>query len=214
MATVGPPLVDGSDITAEDGPRMRLLRKGYEKALDTCLGKCSYEGMAQAFPTLARDNPDALRGARDQLVQFIKTAALDEFELINEERSMQLKLNELDQLVESAQQKLRKEEESRANSEGVSVPEHRPVRLAPEAVIRIKTSAAKRQEVEKLKALLLETNNETERLLADLVAEHEFSTSVRQFVEEASGRIIPRETLLQFDQELALNRASDLEQEF
>ena len=36
----------------------------------------SYEGMAQAFPTLARDNPEALKGAREQLVQFIKSAAM------------------------------------------------------------------------------------------------------------------------------------------
>ena len=69
---------------------------------------------------------------------------------------MQLKLNELDQLVENAQQKLRREEDAKAGSdETPAIPIYTPVRLAPEAVIRIKTMAAKRQEVEKLKALLL-----------------------------------------------------------
>ncbi|KAJ3043452.1 hypothetical protein HDV00_005150 [Rhizophlyctis rosea] len=210
----------GDDVT--DGPKMRLLRSVYEKALDKWLEKCSYDAMAQAFPTIARDNPEALAAARNQLVEFIKGAAMEEFQMINEERSMQTKLNELDKLIEDAQRKVKLTLEAgggNGNETDTLKTQPQPLRLGPDAVFRIKGVQAKRREIELLKARLAEATTEMQLLDEELAKEFEFAESARQFVDEASSKLVPRESLVKFEEELQRGRAEALamegvEQEF
>ncbi|TPX67648.1 hypothetical protein SpCBS45565_g03618 [Spizellomyces sp. 'palustris'] len=154
-----------TEMTVEEGPRMRKLREVFEAALNTCLNGCSYAKMAQAFPRLARENPEALRSAREQLVAFIEESIREEFEDINIDKNVVAKLNELDRIIALAQQRQKAEYErgqgrgSKRTDNSSAPAECMHFRVSPAQAIRAYSIYAKRRELSKLHMELAESAN-------------------------------------------------------
>ncbi|ORY03626.1 hypothetical protein K493DRAFT_404935 [Basidiobolus meristosporus CBS 931.73] len=157
------------EIKQQEGPRMTKLRVLLEKALSKTLKNCSYDKVAQCFSQLAQDSPEALQSAVDQVVDFLKTRINEEFETIVEKRDLINKLNSLDELIASAKKMNQKE----------AVSLQRP---APEIAILSKTVVSKREEMERLKAQLLEVQQENSGLMEDLKAKNKAMESNKKEV--------------------------------
>ncbi|KAJ3014913.1 hypothetical protein HKX48_004888 [Thoreauomyces humboldtii] len=177
----------------KDGPRVQLVRHAFSTALSKCLADCSYEKLAQAFPSLARKSPDALRSARDQLVEFIRDAVTEEFEDVNNDRSLTENLNTLDQVILAAQASL-----SDPSKTGVRPPvsrlrggSQRPsgtddcmyFRVTAEQSVRAHAVRAKRAEVARLNAVLEEEERRNALVVERIQAGRTACQAAREDVE-------------------------------
>ncbi|KAK9722287.1 hypothetical protein K7432_002771 [Basidiobolus ranarum] len=160
-------MADGSQ--QQEGPRMTKLRVLLDKALSKTLKNCSYDKVAQCFSQLAQDSPEALQSAVDQVVTFLKTRIEEEFETIVGKRDLINKLNDLDALIIAAKKTSKKE------AAPLQIP-------APEVAILSKTVISKREEVERLRAQLLEVQKENAELMDDLKVKDKAMQSSKQDV--------------------------------
>ncbi|KAI8826885.1 uncharacterized protein EV422DRAFT_16420 [Fimicolochytrium jonesii] len=156
----------------DEGPRMRTLRQLFDVALANCLNASSYDRFAQAFPKLARDDPDALRIAREQTVDFIRNAMQEEFNDINTERNVGEHLNTLDRVIAAALASQKQHQLQQTSSAAAAAAAVSGTGIVnPVQAVRAHAVQAKRAEVERLKARLQSVENATttyETTLTDL----------------------------------------------
>ncbi|KAJ3277723.1 hypothetical protein HK104_003032 [Borealophlyctis nickersoniae] len=118
--------------------------------------------------------------------------------MINQERNMLPKLNELDRMVEDAK---------RRAEEGQKVEGGGGTRLMPEEIMRARRVEVKRMEVERLRGVLSEVNSQTTHLKTTLDTERAHVDALRQSIDEAACKMIPRELLGEFETELEVGFA-------
>ncbi|KND01459.1 uncharacterized protein SPPG_03261 [Spizellomyces punctatus DAOM BR117] len=186
-----------TEMTVEEGPRMRKLREVFEAALNTCLNGCSYAKMAQAFPRLARDNPDALRSAREQLVAFIRESIREEFEDINMDKNVVAKLNELDRIIALAQQRQKAEYErgqgrgSKRTDNSSAPAECMHFRVSPAQAIRAYSVYAKRRELSKLHTELAEIQSANHALQSRLTQSRAEVSTLQNTIQSSADKLLP-----------------------
>ncbi|CUM62665.1 uncharacterized protein PRCAT00000219001 [Priceomyces carsonii] len=86
--------------------RYERLKKVCRKALEQLIKKSlSLEQIKMCYPTIA-STPEGVKSleiARSQVINFWHTKSLEEFEFIFKEREIESKLNELDEIIQTAQ---------------------------------------------------------------------------------------------------------------
>ena len=131
---------DSTDTVQERGPRALKLQEILQTSLRQTLRACSYEKLESCFPTLAKNDPETLKHAREQVIDFLTKACQSEFEKIIAERDATKRLNELDQLINDARR--RKEEGQSPNDSTTD--------LSPSSLLRAHMVPVKRQELASL----------------------------------------------------------------
>ncbi|KAG5518197.1 hypothetical protein PMAC_003383 [Pneumocystis sp. 'macacae'] len=160
------------------GLRAQRLQDLLEKSLSQTIKACSYEQIAKCFPVLAKNSPEILRNAHEQVISFLQSSCEREFLSILKERDVVSRLNELDNLIMSA--KLRQE---RGESPTVL-----PTLLSPEHVVSSYLYPLKMKELSMLKEQLKNTqakNTDSYKMVAlqrDEIAH--LSLSIKKTVEE------------------------------
>ena len=89
-------------IPKTPGPLATRLTQLYTASLAHTIRTCSYDNFARCFPTPARKRPEVLRAVWEQIVGKIESKAMEEFEVILEERKVVEGLNEFEGLVGEA----------------------------------------------------------------------------------------------------------------
>ncbi|CCG83045.1 putative Spindle pole protein Nnf1 [Taphrina deformans PYCC 5710] len=120
------------------GARASKLDDILNKSLAQTLRACSLEKLTSCFPTLATNDPETLRHAQEQLVDFLTSACRSEFDKILSERQAIARLNELDDMIRDA--KTRKE---RGEDKAVDASD-----LSPAVILRAHMVPIKKAEVE------------------------------------------------------------------
>ncbi|KAF7948568.1 uncharacterized protein EAE97_003979 [Botrytis byssoidea] len=92
-------------IPLTPGPRANALYTVYEKSLASALHTISYPAFSSCFPSISRNAPEALRAVHGQMVSRLRQFALDEFEMILQERRVVERLNGLEGVIESARRR-------------------------------------------------------------------------------------------------------------
>ncbi|QSL64543.1 hypothetical protein MERGE_001844 [Pneumocystis wakefieldiae] len=105
------------------GLRAQRLQDLLDKSLSQTVKACSYEQIAKCFPTLAKNSPEILKNAHEQVISFLKSSCDREFSAIFEERDVVSKLNELDGLITDAKSRQERGDPSTVFSAFLS-PEH------------------------------------------------------------------------------------------
>ncbi|KAI8589208.1 hypothetical protein BDZ88DRAFT_418704 [Geranomyces variabilis] len=185
----------------EDGPRAHKLRQVFDAALTACLKACSYERLAQAFPRIARDNPEALRSAREQLVAFIREAIKEEFEDINADRDVMPSLNQIDRIIAAAHLKLKEDFKAGRNNGtkalGASEQEEcLHFRVSAEQAVTAHAVQAKRREVERLKAHLAEMQEANHMARSRIAADRGVAAEMQSEIQAMIANLLPSQTLL------------------
>ncbi|KAJ3153968.1 hypothetical protein HDU89_008835 [Geranomyces variabilis] len=185
----------------EDGPRAHKLRQVFDAALTACLKACSYERLAQAFPRIARDNPEALRSAREQLVAFIREAIKEEFEDINADRDVMPSLNQIDRIIAAAHLKLKEDFKAGRNNGikalGASEQEEcLHFRVSAEQAVTAHAVQAKRREVERLKAQLAEMQEANYMARSRIAADRGVAAEMQSEIQAMIADLLPSQTLL------------------
>ncbi|KAJ3172026.1 hypothetical protein HDU88_006838 [Geranomyces variabilis] len=185
----------------EDGPRAHKLRQVFDAALTACLKACSYERLAQAFPRIARDNPEALRSAREQLVAFIREAIKEEFEDINADRDVMPSLNQIDRIIAAAHLKLKEDFKAGRNNGakalGASEQEEcLHFRVSAEQAVTTHAVQAKRREVERLKAQLAEMQEANHMARSRIAADRGVAAEMQSEIQAMIADLLPSQTLL------------------
>ncbi|KAJ3160918.1 hypothetical protein HDU86_008280 [Geranomyces michiganensis] len=201
-----PPLDTAQPATRndeEDGPRARKLRQVFDAALAACFKACSYERLAQAFPRIARDNPEALRSARDQLVEFIRESIKEEFEDINEDRDVMPSLNQIDRIIAAAHRKLKEDFKAergggaKTNTTGFSEQEEcLHFRVTAEQAVTAHAVHAKRLEAARLKAQLAEMQEANRTLRDCIAADRSVAAGIQAEIQTLIAGLLPSQTLL------------------
>lgn len=78
------------------------LRNVYTKSLSNTLSKCSYPAFAACFPTPAAKKPETLKTVWKQIVNKVEVKALTEFEAVCQERELDVRFAELEDLLKHA----------------------------------------------------------------------------------------------------------------
>ncbi|CAG8633705.1 5380_t:CDS:2 [Funneliformis caledonium] len=137
--------------------------KKVKQALESCLGgtlrSFSFEKVAQCYPTLAKEQPERLQEALNQVKEFLKTSAEEEFNSILEQRKILEKLNEFDDIIAKAKTH---------QTEG-----HIPIQptqsnISPKAIICAKILPIKFEELRNLEREYLTINQENESLMSEI----------------------------------------------
>ncbi|TGZ84245.1 Nnf1-domain-containing protein [Ascodesmis nigricans] len=104
-----PPPNSSSNPTAPDTSvrlkRAQALEKVFDTAIRTTINKLKYDNFAQCFPITASGAPETLRAVHEQMITAWGNQSRGEFAKIMEERNVIPKLNELDILLEEAQER-------------------------------------------------------------------------------------------------------------
>ena len=119
------------------GLRATKLEEILATSVKQTLRVCSYEKLATCFPTLANKDPETLRHAGEQVVNFLSSACHDEFTKILQERDAFGRLNELDVMIARAKDK----------KEAAVAPAEHAAELAPDALLRAHILPIKRAEL-------------------------------------------------------------------
>ncbi|KAG4304614.1 hypothetical protein PORY_002007 [Pneumocystis oryctolagi] len=73
--------------------------------METRKNSQGYEQIAKCFPALAKNSPEILRNAHEQVISFLQSSCEREFSSILKERDVVSRLNELDDLIMNAKQR-------------------------------------------------------------------------------------------------------------
>ncbi|KAJ3175267.1 hypothetical protein HDU87_006349 [Geranomyces variabilis] len=199
LPDTAPPVIRNDE---EDGPRAHKLRQVFDAALTACLKACSYERLAQAFPRIARDNPEALRSARDQLVAFIREAIKEEFEDINADRDVIPSLNQIDRIIAAAHLKLKEDFKAGRNNgtqtkaAGTAQQECLHFRVTAEQAVTAHAVQAKRREAERLKAQLAEMQEANRVARSRIAADRAVAAEMQSEIQVLIADLLPSQTLL------------------
>ncbi|KAK4177359.1 Nnf1-domain-containing protein [Triangularia setosa] len=105
------------------GPRAQRLGQLFQQTTSHTLDKLSPANFRECFPTIAKKAPRTLDNVHQQMIKQLSTLWNREFERILESRQVIQKLNELEGLIQEAQQQ-RKRQQQRINGGGVPIPPH------------------------------------------------------------------------------------------
>ncbi|BFZ61231.1 hypothetical protein YB2330_002290 [Saitoella coloradoensis] len=158
-----------------EGPRAQRLRQVLDRCLTQTVKSCSYERMAQCFPTLAMEGPEQLRSAHGQVTTFLRSQVEREFEEILKERGTAKKLNDLDQFIEKA-----KERKTSGDPESVL-----PTSRSPDDILRAHVLPVKKQELAFLKAKLARIQASNDNLAAEVDKQRAGITETTQRMRKA-----------------------------
>lgn len=129
--------ISAMDADTQKGIRAAKLDDILDRSVSQTMRACSYEKLVSCFPTLAKNDPETLRHAQEQVTQFLTSACRSEFDKILRERGVIERLNELDELVLEA--KGRKDQGLPASED--------PSELPPEVILRAHMLPGKRKEL-------------------------------------------------------------------
>ena len=93
------------------GYRAERLQLLYSKSLDRVLSKLAYDNFGGCYPTMASKADTVLRQVQGQMVEKLKEKCEKEFENIMASRQVVPKLNDLERLVEEAEERRKKARE-------------------------------------------------------------------------------------------------------
>lgn len=133
-------------LESEKGARAAKLDEILERSLKQTMRACSYDKLVSCFPTLAKNDPETLKHAQEQVNEFLTSACRSEFNKILKERHAVERLNELDELITDA--KARKESGQHA-TENVSD-------LPPDVILRAHMLPMKRSKLSTMSGQLNE----------------------------------------------------------
>lgn len=129
--------MEDDGIALQKGARATKLDEILDKSLKQTMRACSYDKLVSCFPTLAKNDPETLKHAQEQVTEFLTNACRSEFDKILNERNAVQRLNELDELIADA--RTRKESGQHA-TENVSD-------LTPDVILRAHMLPMKRSKL-------------------------------------------------------------------
>ncbi|KAJ1967399.1 hypothetical protein IWQ62_001884 [Dispira parvispora] len=145
--------------------RLNLLHKVINAEFDKAYNELSYENVALCFPYVAREHPEVMKAAYEQVKQAIRPTFEQGLDKVIKDYNLQTKLDQLDEIVAEAKQRSQTPQETGDATPWMALPKgservHR--------MLREKTVVAKQRELQDLTASyhqLSETNTAIKREL-------------------------------------------------
>lgn len=162
--------------------RYERLRLVCQKALEQSIKKSlSMEQIRKCYPTisLSREGERSLEIARSQIVKFWHNNSMKEFDLIFKERDIETKLNELDEIVQKAQERKAKGDEAPIEAD----------KLSPTELIEGTIYHDKKKTLDTLGMIYKQLRSENESLYKELEELGQRSSKIRLDVEGSISRL-------------------------
>lgn len=162
--------------------RYERLRLVCQKALEQSIKKSlSMEQIKKCYPTisLSKEGERSLEIARSQIVKFWHTNSMKEFDLIFKERDIETKLNELDEIVQKAQERKAKGDEAPIEAD----------KLSPTELIEGTIYHDKKKTLDTLEIIYKQLRSENEDLYKELEELGQRSSKIRTDVEGSISRL-------------------------
>lgn len=177
--------------------RYQRLNQVVKKALEQTIKKTfAMDQLAKAFPTIASipDGKRSLESARAQIVDFCYSISMKEFMLIFEESDVENKLNQLDEIIHSAQKR---------RQDGTSVPVHFD-KLAATDIMNASLIPAKKEAIESLTLIYNQLKADNDAYAAELRQICQESDEIRQQMDSVQRNVADiRRYNVEIDQLLA-----------
>lgn len=162
--------------------RYERLKLVCQKALEQSIKKSlSMEQIKKCYPTisLSKEGERSLEIARSQIVKFWHTNSMKEFDLIFKERDIENKLNELDEIVQKAQERKTKGDEAPIEAD----------KLSPTELIEGTIYHDKKKTLDTLEMIYKQLRSENEDLYKELEELGQRSSKIRTDVEGSISRL-------------------------
>lgn len=162
--------------------RYERLKLVCQKALEQSIKKSlSMEQIKKCYPTisLSKEGERSLEIARSQIVKFWHTNSMKEFDLIFKERDIENKLNELDEIVQKAQERKTKGDEAPIEAD----------KLSPTELIEGTIYHDKKKTLVTLEMIYKQLRSENEDLYKELEELGQRSSKIRTDVEGSISRL-------------------------
>ncbi|CCE83912.1 Piso0_004509 [Millerozyma farinosa CBS 7064] len=162
--------------------RYERLRLVCQKALEQSIKKSlSMEQIKKCYPTISssKEGERSLEIARSQIVKFWHTNSMKEFDLIFKERDIETKLNELDEIVQKAQERKAKGDEAPIEAD----------KLSPTELIEGTIYHDKKKTLDTLEIIYKQLRSENEDLYKELEELGQRSSKIRTDVEGSISRL-------------------------
>ncbi|KAK4204439.1 Nnf1-domain-containing protein, partial [Triangularia verruculosa] len=167
-----PPTSDPSETTPPPepepitpGPRAQRLRALFQQTTSHTLDKLSPPNFRECFPTISQKAPGTLDNVHRQMIDRLSTLWNREFERILETRQVVQRLNELEDLIQEAQQKRRAVEGGKGER---PVPPHT---LDADVVLQAHLRGYLKEQLSVLGGKLEETRGENKRLFEEVLSQ-------------------------------------------